>query len=34
MNGFGRSGLLSGQRRVPPPPAKITAYGFTLMKAS
>ena len=25
-NGFGRSGRLSGWRRVPPPPARITAY--------
>src|SRR5215210_383462 len=24
--GFGRSGRLRGQRRVPPPPARITAY--------
>jgi hypothetical protein len=25
-NGLGRSGVLSGQSRVPPPPARMTAY--------
>src|SRR5664279_4553288 len=25
-NGLGRSGVLSGQSRVPPPPARTTAY--------